>query len=80
MKTTFKSISFCGAFLMLAAIGANAQSYNWISSTEGDVWQQAKISLQSKPTGTVDLIVNENEKIVTFKASRSRHGEPPLMN
>ena len=49
MKTTFKSISFCGAFLMLAAIGANAQSYNWISSTEGDVWQQAKISLQSKP-------------------------------
>ena len=68
MKTKLKPISFCGAFLMLAAIGANAQSYNWISSTEGDIWQQAKISLQSKPTGTVDLIVNENEKIVTFKA------------
>ena len=68
MKTKLKPISFCGAFLMLAAIGANAQSYNWISSTEGDVWQQAKISLQSKPTGTVDLTVNENEKIVTFKA------------
>ena len=36
MKTKLKPISFCGAFLMLAAIGANAQSYNWISSTEDE--------------------------------------------
>ena len=49
MKTTFKSISFCGAFLMLAAIGANAQSYNWISSTEGDVWQQLATGKNQSP-------------------------------
>ena len=68
MKTTFKSVSFCGAFITLAAMGVNAQTYNWISSSEGNVWQQAKISLQGKPAGTVDLTVEGKEKIVTFKA------------
>ena len=68
MKTTFKSVSFCGAFITLAAVGVNAQTYNWISSSEGNVWQQAKISLQGKPAGTVDLTVEGKEKIVTFKA------------
>ena len=66
MKTTFKSVSFCGAFITLAAMGVNAQTYNWISSSEGNVWQQAKISLQGKPAGTVALTVEGKEKFVSF--------------
>ena len=68
MNTRLKSVAFCGTFLALVALGADAQSYNWISSSEGQVWQQTKITLQGKPAGMVDVKVDDKEKIVTFKA------------
>ena len=75
MKTRFKSISLCSVLFTLAAMGVNAQSYNWISSCEGNVWQQEKVSLQNKPSGKVDMTVDDKKRL-----SLLRHGGRPLMN
>ena len=37
-----------GIALTLSISNIYAQSYEWISSTEGNTWQQAKIKLQTK--------------------------------
>ena len=34
------------AFLIMSILACNAQSYEWISSTEGNIWGQANIDLQ----------------------------------
>ena len=62
MKLIFLSL-FLGFVLLL-----NAQTYNWSSSTEGNVWQQSKVKLLRNISETPDLTVNGDECIVTFKA------------
>ena len=68
MKNQFKIFSLCILGLTSLTNGINAQSCNWISSCENNMWKQEKIRLQSKPEQTLDLTVNEESKIVTFKA------------
>ncbi|MBS2097588.1 glycoside hydrolase family 30 protein [Carboxylicivirga linearis] len=62
MKLIFLSL-FLGLALLL-----NAQTYNWTSSTEGNLWQQSKVKLLQNISETPDLKVSGDEHIVTFKA------------
>lgn len=68
MNTIFKTFPLCCLGMMLTTGEMHAQSYNWISSSEGNVWQKTRIRLQNKVTETPDLSVDENSRIVTFKA------------
>ncbi|MDO7848475.1 hypothetical protein Q5H92_19065 [Hymenobacter sp. M29] len=59
------------AALLLSTLGitpAQAQSYSWLSSKEGSLWQQSKVTLQKTATTTPLLEVKGDEKIITFKA------------
>lgn len=47
--------------------GLNAQTFNWISSTEGNTWQERKVKLHSSSTNAPILRANGTEHIVTFK-------------
>ncbi|MFB6343700.1 glycoside hydrolase family 30 beta sandwich domain-containing protein [Saccharicrinis sp. FJH62] len=47
---------------------AQSQSFSWISSTEGNTWEQSQIKLQKNAQSEPDLEVNGDNPIVTFKA------------
>ncbi len=66
MKTTFKFLRCLS--LTLWATCASAQSFDWISSSEGNVWQKAKVRLESKAAQTPGLTVNDDDGIVAFRA------------
>ncbi|RZK63001.1 MAG: beta-glycosidase [Hymenobacter sp.] len=55
-------------FCVAGAYPARAQTYTWTSSTEGHLWQQAKVSLQKTAATPPVLEVKGDEKITTFKA------------
>ena len=46
----------------------SAQSYEWISSTENNTWQQSKVKLQTNTGRTPLLEVNGSENGTVFKA------------
>lgn len=50
------------------ATGSYAQSYNWVSSTEGDIWKQSKVKLQPGAGQTPLLDIGGAEEGTTFKA------------
>lgn len=54
--------------LTLLASPAAAQSYTWVSSTNGHPWQQAQVKLQKNTAAPPLLAVRGDERIVTFKA------------
>ena len=56
MNTIFKTFPLCCLGLMLTTGEMHAQSYNWISSSEGNTWQQAKVRMQSSPRQTPCLM------------------------
>lgn len=67
MKRTTKRILFC-CLAAMATTGSYAQTYTRISSTEGNLWQQSKLKLQSSPTQTPLLEVSGAEQGTPFKA------------
>jgi len=63
-----KTILMSGIALTLSISNIYAQSYEWISSTEGNTWQQAKIKLQTKAAQAPVLDIDGSEDGTTFKA------------
>ncbi len=61
-----KVLLYCLATIF--ATGAYAQTYNWVSSTEGNIWQQSKVKLQPSTAQTPLLEVSGTEEGTTFKA------------
>ena len=57
-----------GLALTLSAGNMHAQSYEWISSTEGNTWQQSKIKLQTSTGQTPILEIDGSEDGTIFKA------------
>lgn len=53
--------------LTISLTGMYAQSFTWISSTEGSVWKEAEVKLQTKSNQTPVLKAETNESIQTFK-------------
>lgn len=53
--------------LTISLTGMYAQSFTWISSTEGNVWKEAEVKLQTKSNQTPVLKADTNESIQTFK-------------
>lgn len=62
----FRSL-FCAGLLLAAATVVSAQSLTWVSSTEGNVWQESKVKLQSKSKQNPVLQVTGKEQGVIFK-------------
>ncbi len=62
-----KKLSFVSIALMLFTF-SSAQNYGWISSTEGNVWQESKIKLQSSAKETPVLEIYGNEEGTVFTA------------
>lgn len=50
------------------ATGTYAQTYNWVSSTEANIWQQSKVKLQLSTRQTPLLEISGTEEGTTFKA------------
>ena len=69
MKNILKNATLVsGLALTLSAGSMHAQSYEWISSTEGNTWQQSKIKLQTNAGQTPILEINGSEDGTIFKA------------
>ena len=64
-KTTIITTCLMAAY----TIGTNAQSFEWISSTEGETWKEQRISLKASTSQDAAITTDKNQKdIVTFKA------------
>ena len=63
-KTTLVS----SLVLALSANSMYAQSFEWISSTEGNTWQKSKAKLQTNAAQTPILDVSGSEEGTVFKA------------
>ena len=66
MKKNLKKLCLLGS-LLVGFSGVYAQSFTWISSTDNDVWKEAKTKLQISSRNTPVLSVNGTENIQTFK-------------
>lgn len=55
------------AALLCAATGLNAQTLTWVSSTEGNVWKESKVKLQSTSRHAPVLQVDGTESGTLFK-------------
>ena len=65
--SNLKKIVLWGGLAIAASFHSYAQSVTWISSTEGNVWQESKVKLQSKTDRKPVLQVNGTEAGVVFK-------------
>jgi len=63
MKTNFVIL-----LLFILTSSVNAQSFVWISSTEGHEWKQTNGKLEQTASITPDIEVRGNENLTTFKA------------
>ena len=68
MKNIFSRTFWVGGLALCFSSGVYAQIYTWVSSTEGSVWQQSKVKLQSEPRQTPILEVSGTEEGIPFKA------------
>ena len=66
MKMNLKKILLLGS-LAMGLSNLYAQSFTWISSTEGNVWKEAKAKLQVKSEKTPALTVDGTESVQVFK-------------
>lgn len=60
--------SFMAILFATLVISSNAQKFTWTSSTEGEIWKQTFIKLEKTSDIDPNLIVEEGDSIVTFKA------------
>ena len=63
-----KTTLFSSLAIALSMGTMNAQSYEWISSTENSTWQQSKVKLQTNTGHTPLLEINGSENGTVFKA------------
>ena len=63
-----KTTLFSSLAIALSMGTMNAQSYEWISSTENNTWQQSKVKLQTNTGHTPLLEINGSENGTVFKA------------
>ena len=63
-KNTISLFILCSLFSM----GMNAQSFNWVSSKNAKFWQTSNVKLQGKSSSDPDLIVSNDEELLTFKS------------
>lgn len=69
MKNILKRTTLLSGLVMALSVnGAYAQSFEWISSTEGNIWKQNKVKLQTNTGQTPLLEVNGTEEGTVFKA------------
>lgn len=68
MVHIFKKTALISGLVMILSSAANAQTYEWTSSTEGNIWQQSKIKSQPDTKTTPLLEVGGTEEGTTFKA------------
>lgn len=68
MKNVTKRIMLLSGLVVALSAGVHAQSFEWISSTEGRVWQSVKVKLQTNAEQTPLLTVDGAEEGTTFKA------------
>ena len=68
MRRNLKSIILTGCLMTVSLPNSFAQSYTWVSSTEGDTWKQSKVKLQSSTGQTPLLDISGTEEGTTFKA------------
>ena len=52
----------------LFSMGMNAQSFKWVSSKNAKFWQTSNVKLQGKSSSDPDLIVSNDEELLTFKS------------
>jgi glucosylceramidase len=63
----YKNFSFMLMGIVLS-ISASAQSFTWVSSTEGHCWQRQSLKAQKLKNQQADLVVDPQKSVVTFKA------------
>lgn len=64
-----KKTTLLSSFAIVLSMGTmSAQSYEWVSSTENNTWQQSKVKLQTNTGRTPLLKVNGSENGTVFKA------------
>ena len=64
-----KKTTLLSSFAIVLSMGTmSAQSYEWVSSTENNTWQQSKVKLQTNTGRTPLLEVNGSENGTVFKA------------
>ncbi len=68
MKKIFKHSAIAASLLIAVAQSLSAQSYTWVSSTEGDIWQQRTVSLKSRAAAAPVLEVTGDENLTVFQA------------
>ena len=69
MKNILKRTTLLSGLVMALSVNdAYAQSFEWISSTEGNIWKQNKVKLQTNTGQTPLLEVNGTEEGTVFKA------------
>lgn len=68
MNHIFKKTFLIGGLVLSLSSGAQAQTYTWVSSTEGNVWQQSKVKLQSVAGQRPVLEVDGKQEGTPFKA------------
>lgn len=69
MKNILKRTAlFSGLAMVLSINDVYAQSFEWISSTEKNIWKQTKVKLQTNSRQAPLLEVNGMEEGTVFKA------------
>lgn len=68
MKKNLKKTILKACLLAVFSSGVHAQSYTWITSTEGNTWKQSTVKLQKRADVNPVLEVNGDENLSTFKA------------
>ena len=62
-----KKTTLLSSFAIVLSMGTmSAQSYEWVSSTENNTWQQSKVKLQTNTVRTPLLEVNGSENGTVF--------------
>lgn len=67
-KSIKRVILSAGIAIMLSPSNTCAQSFEWISSMEGNVWQQSKVKLQTNAKQAPLLDIDGSENGTVFKA------------
>lgn len=68
MKTKLIQTFVLSSLSIFSTLPGTAQSFNWYSSTEGNIWQHTKVGLQSKNTRTAEVEVDNHLQGTVFKA------------
>ena len=68
MKLLGKRLWISCLGLTLSGLTLQAQTVNWISSREGNIWMQAKVKLVKNAEKIPDLSVEKDDSVVIFRA------------